>query len=87
MEYHIARLIVTIVFLILAVSALVTRYWFSAIFWVLLVAAVGYPFVRGGKLDLYYPTPREAPAYVENAYTTAPPPGAPGSSSAASQTY
>jgi hypothetical protein len=54
MAYHTARLIITIIFLIFAVSSLVTRYWFSALFWALLTAAVGYPFVRGGKLDLYF---------------------------------
>ena len=60
MGYHTARLIVAIIFMILALSALVTRYWFSAFFWVLLTLAVGYPFMRGGKLDLYYDSPGEA---------------------------
>jgi hypothetical protein len=88
MAYHTARLIVTIVFLILAVSALVTRYWFSAFFWVLLAAAVGYPFIRGGKLDLYYSTPgRTTTTYIENVYTTAPPPGATGASPMTAQAY
>ena len=76
MEYHTARLIVTIVFLILAVSALATRYWFSAFFWALLAAAVGYPFIRGGKLDLYYDSPGRKTTYIENIYTTAPLPAA-----------
>ena len=78
MEYHTARLIVTIVFMILAVSALVTRYWFSAFFWVLLAAVVGFPFLRGGKLDLYYPSPGRT-INIENVYTTggAPPAAAP----------
>lgn len=54
MEYHTARLVVTVIFLIFAVYALATRYWFSAFFWGLLAIVVGYPFVRGGKLNLNY---------------------------------
>ena len=54
MGYHTGRLIVTIIFMILAVSSLVTRYWFSAFFWGLLAVVVGYPFVYEGKLNLYY---------------------------------
>lgn len=89
MEYHTARLIVTIIFMILAVSALVTRYWFSAFFWALLSLAVGYPFIRSGKLDLYYDSPGRT-TVVENIYTTQPgaeaPPPQPGAS-VTSQAY
>lgn len=46
MEHLSARLIVTIIFAILALSALVTRYWFTAIFWALMAVAVGYPSVQ-----------------------------------------
>lgn len=60
MDYHSARLIVTIIFLILALSSVVTRYWFSALFWTLLAAAVGYPFVQNGRIDLYYGEPKNA---------------------------
>ena len=75
MEYHTTRLIITIIFMILAVSALVTRFWFSAFFWILLSLTVGYPFIRGGKLNLYYTKPGRT-TIVENIYTTtgAPPP-------------
>ena len=54
MGYHTARLIITTIFMILAISALITRYWFSAFFWALLSLVIGYPFIQGGKLDLYY---------------------------------
>jgi len=59
MAYHTARLVVTIIFMMLALSALTTRYWLSALFWALLAVAVGYPFVQSGKLNLYYGSPGE----------------------------
>lgn len=52
---HTARLIFTVLFLIFAVSAIVQGAALSGFFWLLVAAAVGYPFVRGGKLDLNYP--------------------------------
>lgn len=70
---HTARLIVTIIFLIFAVSSLVTRYWFSAFFWALLTVAVGYPFVQGGKLDLYYDTSPKSEVIVVSPTMTATP--------------
>lgn len=54
MATHTARLIFTIIFLVLAVSGLVSGFWFSALFWALIAMAVGYPFVRGGRLNLNY---------------------------------
>lgn len=54
MVLHTARLIITILFFILALAGLVTGYWFQALFWALLAVAVGYPFVRHGRIDLYY---------------------------------
>ncbi len=57
MATHTARLIVTIILLIFAVGALAAGAPISAIFWGLIAAAVGYPFVRGGKLNLNYDDP------------------------------
>ena len=54
MASHTARLIFTILFFIFAVSGLVSGFWFSALFWALVAVAVGYPFVRGGHLNLNY---------------------------------
>jgi hypothetical protein len=74
MDYHTARLVVTIIFMVLSVSSLVTGYWFSAFFWGLLTAAVGYPFYRSGKFDMYYPSSSGRTVTIENIYTGAPPP-------------
>ena len=57
MALHTARLIFTVIFLIFALAGLVTGYWFQALFWVLIAFAVGYPFVRDGRIDLYYEDP------------------------------
>ena len=57
MQTHTTRLIFTIIFLALATAGAVRGYWFSAVFWVLIMIAVGYPFVRKGRLDLYYDDP------------------------------
>ena len=54
MGLHTARLIFTILLLIFAIAGLVAGYWFQAIFWALIMMAVGYPFVRNGRVDLYY---------------------------------
>jgi len=54
MATHTARLIFTILFLVFAVSGLVSGYWFQALVWALIAFAVGYPFVRKGRVDLYY---------------------------------
>jgi hypothetical protein len=61
MGLHTARLIFTIIFLIFALSGLVAGYWVQAIVWVLIAFAVGYPFVRNGRIDLYY---EDAPTQV-----------------------
>jgi len=42
-EYHMARLIVTTIFIILTVSALITRYWYSAAFWAFMTFLIGFP--------------------------------------------
>lgn len=57
MQTHTTRLIFTIIFLILATVDAVRGYWFSAVFWTLIMIAVGYPFVQKGRLDLYYDDP------------------------------
>jgi hypothetical protein len=57
MGHHIARLIITVIFIILAFSSLVTGRWFLAIFWALLTVAVGHPFYQDGKINLSYVKP------------------------------
>jgi hypothetical protein len=61
MAVHSGRLILTALFLIFLVTGLFSNspkkpaaYWGSALFWALMAIAVGYPFVRGGKIDLNY---------------------------------
>ena len=61
MGYHTARLIFTIIFFMFALSSLVSGYWLQAIFWALITMAVGYPFVRSGRVNLYY---EDAPTQV-----------------------
>lgn len=57
MTTHTTRLIFTIIFLVLAVAGISSGFWFQAIFWVAIAFAVGYPFIRGGRIDLYYDDP------------------------------
>lgn len=54
MGYHIARLIFTIILIIFTLTSLAHRVWPMALFWALITAAVGYPFIQGGKLNLNY---------------------------------
>lgn len=73
MGLHTARLIFTIIFLILALSGLVTGYWYQALFWALIALAVGYPFVRNGRIDLYYDdSPARILVFAPVAVTPAP---------------
>ena len=66
MSDHTARLIITIIFLILAFSSAVTFSWFSVVLFALLAFAVGYPFLRGGKLNLFYNDPQPVYIVAEN---------------------
>lgn len=54
MTLHVARLIVTILLFVLALAGLAAGHWFQALFWALIMIAVGYPFVRHGRVDLHY---------------------------------
>jgi hypothetical protein len=45
MHLRAARLVVALILAILAVSSLVTRYWFSALFWGGLALLAGHPFL------------------------------------------
>lgn len=54
MATHTGRLILTIIALILVVAGAATGYWAQAIFWALMAMAIGYPFVRNGRINLNY---------------------------------
>jgi len=54
MATHTVRLIFTIIFLAALVSNIAIRDWGAVLLTTLFVAAVGYPFVRKGRVDLYY---------------------------------
>jgi hypothetical protein len=54
MSLHTTRLILTVIFFIFALAGLISGYWFQALFWALITIAVGAPFVRNGRIDLYY---------------------------------
>lgn len=54
MTTHTGRLIVVIILFIFTLSSVATGFWFQALVWLALTCAVGYPFVQGDKVDLYY---------------------------------
>lgn len=54
MATHTGRLIAVIILALFAIIALLNGYWIGFAFWILLAFAVGYPFVRRGKIDLHY---------------------------------
>lgn len=54
MGLHTTRLLFTVLFLILALSGLVSGFWLQALFWAVIAAAVGSPFVQKGRIDLFY---------------------------------
>ena len=54
MADHTARLVVTVLLLIAALSSMITGYWLAALAWFFLAGFVGRPFVSGCKLDLNY---------------------------------
>lgn len=54
MATHSVRLLITALFFIMAVAGLMAGYALSGLFWLLAAFAVGYPFVRNGKIDLNY---------------------------------
>ncbi len=51
---HTGRLIAVTILARFAIIALLNGYWMGFTFWILITFAVGYPFVRGGKIDLNY---------------------------------
>lgn len=57
MADHTGRLIATIILGIFAIISLLNGYVVGTLFWALIAFAVGYPFVRGGKLNLQYENP------------------------------
>jgi hypothetical protein len=54
MGLHTARLIFTVLLLILTLSNLAAGFWASAVAWALITMCVAYPFIRNGRIDLYY---------------------------------
>lgn len=56
MATHTGRLIAVTILALFAIIALLNGYWFGFAFWILITFAVGYPFMRHGKLDLHYDT-------------------------------
>lgn len=78
MATHTGRLIVTIIFMIFAISALIRGSWFWALAWTLFTIAVGHPFVRDGRIVLDYDdTPREVVTIYEMGPRTPPSAAAP----------
>ena len=63
MATHTARLIITVLFLIVAFSNAVAGHWFVTLAWAVLAFAVGYPFVRNGRIDLNYDEPQSVILY------------------------
>lgn len=65
MASHTGRLVAVIILALFAIIALMNGYWVGSAFWVLVTLAVGYPFVRGGKVDLQYDPPPMRMVIVE----------------------
>jgi len=54
MATHTGRLIAVMILALFAIIALLNGYWIGFTFWILITLAVGYPFMRRGKIDLNY---------------------------------
>lgn len=54
MTDHTGRLVIVVLLFIVALSALRSGFWLGALAYFILMGVVGSPFVRDGKIDLYY---------------------------------